>query len=61
VGVCDNDNTVQQIWGCIPLQKIKYVYFAEVAIQNRKLAFKLWNWLWFKKLIILLYASRIQE
>jgi hypothetical protein len=39
---------VQQILGCILLLKQKYVYLIEFAIQNIKLAFKLWDWLWFK-------------
>ena len=39
---------MQQILGCILLLKQKYVYLVEFAIQNIKLAFKLWNWLWFK-------------
>lgn len=44
------DTTVQQIWGCILLWKQKYVYLVEFAMQNIKLAFKLWDWLWFKNI-----------
>jgi hypothetical protein len=43
------DYTVQQIWGCILLWKSKYVYLVGFALQNIKLAFKLSDWLWFKK------------
>jgi len=39
---------VQQILGCILLLQQKYVYLVEFSIQNIKLAFKLWDWLWFK-------------
>jgi len=43
------DNTVKQILGCILLQSQKHFYIVEIAIQNIKLAFKLCDWLWFKK------------
>ena len=39
---------MQQILGCILLQKQKYVYLVEFAIQNIKLAFNLWDWFWLK-------------
>ena len=45
-----NSNSVQQIFGRILLWKQKYVYLVEFAMQNIKLAFKLQDWLRFKKL-----------
>jgi hypothetical protein len=56
-----SDNKVQEIFSSILLRKWKYVYVVEFSMQNIKLAFKLWNWLWFKQiLIILLTRSRTQ-
>lgn len=43
------DNSVKQILGCILLQNQKHFYIIEFAMQNIKLAFKLCDWLWFKK------------
>jgi hypothetical protein len=57
-----SDYTVQEIFGSILLQKWKYVYVVEFVMQNIKLAFKLWNWLWFKQILfIFLTRSRTQQ
>jgi hypothetical protein len=41
----------REILGCNLLHKRKYVYLVEFAMQNIKLAFKSWQWFWFKKKI----------